>query len=118
MQQILKHPLTLISALIFTLFLLFSLDKSAHKATTSSAYVMTLEKERDSIAAEVTALQKKYADTQTQFTQEKILRDELLLQKKDEVIIQLPQVVVPAETAPVAQTEQSAWQQWKEVLFE
>lgn len=119
MRQIMTHPITLCLAVCVTVFLYLSLEQSAQKADHSSAYVQTLQKDRDALAADVQELEQRQARAGTPFAQEKILRNELLRQKPDEIVVTLPATrdASHIETG-VPASEETAWQQWKALLFE
>ncbi|MBP7774748.1 hypothetical protein KA078_03075 [Candidatus Woesebacteria bacterium] len=116
-QQITAHPITLILAVVVSILLYISLDKSAHKATNSSAYVQTLEEQKNDVATEVAQLQQQFTLAQSPFTQEKILRDELLLQKSDEVILQLPALPISVEKNIESTKNLTPWQEWMSLVL-
>ncbi len=117
-QQITAHPITLILAVIVSVLFYISLDKSAHKATNSSAYVQTLEEQKNEVATEVARLQQQFTLAQSPFTQEKILRDELLMQKPNEVILQLPVLPIIMKNDTESTEKLTPWQEWKSLVLE
>lgn len=67
-------------------------------------------------AQEVAVLEKKLEAANHPISQEKVIRNELLLQKPGEYIFQIPEITVE-ETAATQQEETTPWQEWKKVLF-
>ncbi len=118
MRQIITHPVTLCLAACVGVFLYFSLEHSAQKAMHSSAFVQTLEQDRDALAAEVRELEQKHAYVLTPLAQEKILRNELLRQRPDEVVVTLRSTADANQLdTTVTDSEKTVWQQWKALLF-
>jgi|GEM_PF-1275722 len=113
-KRILFHPVVII--FVFILFLLFflSLENTRKKAYEQfirykkhEEIIKQKQKELEQLEAEDKKLDSK-------FYQEKVLRDELLLQKEGERIIQLPPITeLPEETIPtptILKPLQSWWQ--------
>lgn len=117
MHQIIRHPAVLIFTIIVAVCIFISLDKSAHKAINSSTYMQTLEKERDEIATQVAQLQERYSQAQSPFIQEKIVRDELLLQKADELVVQLPASPEKIEKKTEELPMLTPWQAWVKTVL-
>ncbi|HYD35004.1 MAG TPA: septum formation initiator family protein [Vitreimonas sp.] len=116
MVAVLKHPLTLLIVLFSTLFILMSLYKTLEKTRSSSEAIGVLEQENVKMASEVSELEARLNQAETSLTQEKIIRNELLMQKPGEYVIQLPEVAVTENQAQPTPSP-SAWQEWKKVLF-
>jgi hypothetical protein len=53
---------------------------------------------------------------QTSLNQESIIRDELLMQKPGEYIVQMPDLPEPIITQKVTQKQLSPWEEWKALL--
>lgn len=116
MTSILKHPVIIVIITVIALFYYLSLDKSAQKAETSSQTVKVLEDEISQMNSEVSVLEKQLEAVNHPVAQEKVIRNELLLQKPGEYILQLPNIEVE-EAKPVTNKEKSPWEEWKKVLF-
>lgn len=65
---------------------------------------------------ELTAARAELELAGTKLYQEKMIRDELLLQKEGEIVLQIGEM---AETEPEIEQEEkmTPWQEWKAVLF-
>lgn len=116
MLNLLKHPAVALLITIFAVLYYLSLDSSAQKAAVSSETVGELEQEVDQISNEVAVLEKKLETANHPITQEKVVRNELLLQKSGEYVLQLPPIAVTETTASKVE-KKTPWQEWKEVLF-
>lgn len=116
MSSLLKHPVTVIVITIIALFYYLSLDKSARKAEVSSEAVSQLEGELSQIQGEVSVLEKQIESVNHPISQEKALRNELLLQRPGEYVLQVPPIEV-SETPHIQQEQTTPWQEWKKILF-
>lgn len=69
------------------------------------------------MASDVSDLERQAQEATSSLAQERIIRNELLMQKPDEIIVQLPAV----EEIRLSNTEPSPtptpWQAWRELLF-
>ena len=87
--KILYHPLTILGLTILAVMFFFSLDKSGKKTQNSSENIKVLEHEITQISQEVLTLEEKIAQTDSPEFKEKVVRNELLLQKPGEYILQI-----------------------------
>jgi outer membrane murein-binding lipoprotein Lpp len=105
----------IIFTVLAVLFVL-SLRKTAQKSQTASKNVALLEEKINQLSGQVEAERQAIEYASSDLAKEKILRNELLLQKPGEYVLQIPDdgaLVVEAVTA-----EQSTpWDQWRELLF-
>ncbi|PIR58848.1 MAG: hypothetical protein COU69_03560 [Candidatus Pacebacteria bacterium CG10_big_fil_rev_8_21_14_0_10_56_10] len=99
-----------ISAIFFV-----SLRKTAQRATDSAEYVAELNQEISRLEEEVAELERRLETAQSDFTREKILRDELLLQKPGEQVVKLPPLP-PQPPPPEPEPEPEPWQAWRVLL--
>ena len=116
MKKLLAHPLVILSITIFVILFVISLQKTAQKSNVATENVRLLEENNqlliDQIEQEKDALE--YANTD--LSKEKIIRNELLMQKPGEYVIQIPNdVVIDQQSGEVQQ--QSAWDEWQQLLF-
>jgi hypothetical protein len=56
------------------------------------------------------------SQSQTPLNQESIIRNELLLQKPGEYIVQMPDLPEPITSQSVIQKQLSPWEEWRQVL--
>lgn len=116
MSSLLKHPVTVILITIIALFYYLSLDKSARKAETSSEAVSQLEGEVSLVEGEVLALKQQLESVNQPISQEKAVRNELLLQKPGEYVLQVPTIEV-SEVTHSQEVPPTPWEEWQQVLF-
>lgn len=116
MNKLFFNPISAIVFIIFVFSISLSLRETAKRSQLSKQELETLE-------AQVTQLKDSYADTQatlaehqSSFPRERVLRDELLQQKENEVIVQLPPITPPAQPTPTTQ-HTSSLQEWKHAIF-
>jgi len=117
MQRLLSHPITIVLFTVLALIFFISLDKNTQTAKHSATTLHGLETQNNALESDVQQLEKEVMTAQTNLAKEKIIRNELLLQKPGEFIVQLPpeaksetieRKTIPAETP---------WQAWKKILL-
>lgn len=116
MSSLLKHPVTVVILTLLAVFYYLSLDKSARKAAVSSQTVAQLHGEMDQVQSEVAQLHSQLESANHPITQEKAIRNELLLQKPGEYILQVPDLEV-LEAVQRHSEELTPWEEWKKLLF-
>lgn len=114
-SKILSHPITIVLfSLIFVLFFI-SLRKNATKTKISTQNISTLENEIQSLEKKIDESQKELEIAQSPLSQEKIIRNELLMQKEGEYIVQLPELKKKEVKNEKGKT--SPWEAWRELMF-
>ena len=117
LSKILFNPIAFIVITAFSLVFSLSLYNSAKKTRESSQQLNVLEQEIAGMKNEVTELEQAVLEAEQPFTKEKIIRNELLMQKPGEYIVQIPEeVAVQAETT-IPSPSPKPWEEWKELLF-
>jgi cell division protein FtsB len=91
MPKWLFHPVTVFLATMLAIWLYLSLLRTEQKMELSSQSVTELDQEVQQIADQVSELNKRLERAQSQQSQEQKIRDELLLKKPGEYVIQLPE---------------------------
>ena len=120
-----KRPF-LFSRIFFIIWLILcasvsiSLTKSLFSIVSSQSRVRVLEKQQTELERENAGLEQKITDSRTPFAKESIIRNELGLQKPNEVVVQVPDSTTPA--AEVPQNENLVapppiYQQWIALFF-
>ena len=116
MMNFLRNPLTILAFTLVFAFFFFSLRKNAKKSYISIQNVNLLENEVKQLKSETNNQKNQLEIIKQPLTKEKIVRNELLLQKPGEYVVQLP----PASPTPSQEEQkinQSPWVEWKKVLF-
>jgi cell division protein FtsB len=111
------NPLSLIALTAVTLFTLFSLRSTASKTQTSTEDVRLLDQEVAQLTSEVSSLEKQVELNQHPFYAEKNIRNELLLQKPGEYVIQIPEVSPQPLPTVLPEATPTPWQEWRQLLF-
>ncbi len=117
MQKLLFHPLTALFLTLLTIIFLISLYHNILDIRKSTETITVLDQENQKLASEISNLEKKLVDTRSDFVQEKITRDELLMQKPGEFIVQLPPLPSPNPQPQLNQQSTTPWQEWRQILF-
>jgi len=94
-----------------------SLDQSSQRATISGQEIDNLEKEVAQTKEEISQLETDLKIAQHPIAVEKVIRNQLLMQKENEYVFQLPPVEI-IENPPQVEEQLTPWQEWQQVLFE
>lgn len=117
MKKVIFHPLTLIIFLLISGFFSFSMYQTVQKTQSSEQNLNKLEEEVGKMEQEVQQLENQLGESQSAYTQEKMIRDELLMQKPGEYVVQIPDLPDQTQQMTSIESDQSVWQQWQELLF-
>lgn len=116
MKSVLYHPLVILIVSGVSLLFYFSLIKSDQKLIKTKETVATLNQEVTQLENQAKELQEKVEYASSSAAREKILRDELLMQKPGEYILQLPpQAHQQPEMTP--SPSPTAWEEWRMLLL-
>jgi cell division protein FtsB len=89
-KNLFAHPLTVGVFACLCLLAIFSLRESSKKALISKSSIEKLEKNVQNLETEVSLETEKIKNSQKEIALEKIRRNELLLKKEGEIILQIP----------------------------
>lgn len=113
----LNHPLLIGVFTCLCLLAIFSLRESSKKAIISKESIEKLEKNIESLEKEVAKEDDKLKISQEPIALEKIMRNELLLKKEGEIVLQIPDEEQDKEASKDLKNEQSGpWQEWKKLF--
>lgn len=116
-MRILYSPL---AALIFTVIagiICVSLYMNGRRIQQSASTVQKMELEVASIEAKVNLVESSALEATSATAKERIFRNELLLQRPNEYIVQVPDQPLPTPEPSPQSTPLTAWQQWQKLLF-
>lgn len=116
-MRILYSPL---AALLFTVIagvICVSLYMNGRRIQQSAATVQKMEQEVASIEAKVNLVESSALEATSAAAKERIFRNELLLQRPHEYIVQVPDQPLPSPDASPTATSLTPWQEWKKLLF-
>lgn len=115
MKKFLAHPLVILALTLFAVLFVISLQKTAQKSQVASENVRLLEEKTQQLSDQIEQEKQALENSSSGLSKEKILRDELLLQKPGEYIIQIPDDKILE--ANVAEAQKTPWEEWQELLF-
>ncbi len=117
MRRLLSSPLAYILSALFVVILCISLYFNQREIRQSTHQLSKLEREVSIMADEVTELERETQVATSTAAKEKIFRNELLMQKPGEYIVQVPDLPIPSPMPKVIVKPLKPWQQWKKLLF-
>jgi 16S rRNA U516 pseudouridylate synthase RsuA-like enzyme len=115
MKDLLQKPLMILIATIITLLFLLSLRKTASKSLISQKNVELLEEKIRDVNQQITKEKKELEYTSSEFAKEKIMRNELLLQKPGEYVLQIP-LKNQEDTQEIELNQQRPIEAWKQLF--
>lgn len=116
MKKLLSHPLALIVITIFFGLVMASMRRSAQKSEVASQNVDALQSQIDQLSGQLEQERQLLQDHSSPLAQEKALRNELLLQRPGEYVIQIPDEILTARSAGETEVK-SPWEEWLKLLF-
>lgn len=117
MLALLKHPLAIALFTLVCLVFSFSLYRSTEQVRQSQDYLIAMEQETIELETSVSQLAEKVEQSSTPFAKEKLIRDQLLMQRPGEYVVQVPELQA-SESVPKHKAETlRPWHAWIKVLF-
>ncbi len=116
MGKLLNHPIIILVITGFSILVIVSLFRTAKKSDETAEAIVTIEesiavaRQKNELLAEEVAL------SQSEFSQDKIIRNELLQKKPGEYIVHLPDPPPEPPKKPAEET-QTPLETWVELLF-
>lgn len=117
MSKLLFNPISFLVITIVSIIFSISLYKSAQRTSYSTENLKSLEEEVEQIEAEVLALETAIEESQQPFAKEQIIRNELLMKKGGEYVIQIPDELVNKTQEIIEVETSSPWVEWQKLLF-
>ncbi len=118
MRKILYHPLVIAIITLLTGILCFSLYINSFQLKESSTKVSLLQADVEKHQKEANTLQQKLENAKSSTAKEGIIRDQLLMQKPGEFVVQLPDLPVSSPKHSSDAQSLSPWQEWQRLLFD
>jgi len=116
-MRYLNHPLAIIIFTLLSAIFSFSLYSGMRITTNSAEQVAVLEQEIAQSTSEVLVLQEEEKRASSSATQERIIRDELLMLKAGDRVIQMPVVATSPLPIPSHSPSPTNWQHWRLLLW-
>lgn len=110
------NPISFILVTLVCLLFSLSLYKSAQRTSESASDLATVETDIEAMEQQLRALETKAQEAEQPFTKEEIIRNELLMQKPGEYVVQIPETL-EASVTPSPSPTPTPWEEWKAVLF-
>ncbi|MCL4208923.1 hypothetical protein KJZ63_04835 [Patescibacteria group bacterium] len=112
MLKLLKNPIFLFSALVFTAIFYISLSKTQQKNETTALQIKSIAEENQELVEKNTVLEEKLSSNNP----EQMIRDEFLMKKEGEYVVKIPAPPVEIREEK-EQPNQSNLQQWLSLIF-
>lgn len=94
-----------------------SLYINGYRIRQSSRSIERLEAEVASMEAKVNEVEQEARTATSSAARERLYREELLLQRPNEYIVQIPDLPLPSPSPIVQPVSERPWEQWKKLLF-
>lgn len=117
MSKVLNSRWMLLAVTVIILLICASLYNNTHQLRLSTVTLNELQKEVDTQNQAVDTLQRQLDTAKSPFAKEKIMRDQLLLQKPGEYVVQLPDLPVPEVTPIPSPKTLTPLEEWQKLLF-
>lgn len=116
MKKIILHPLAVIFLSLISLYFIFSLRSNQKKIDLSRKNIKNLKQIVSKMEADYNQQTEALETAKKPLAKEKIVRNELLMKKPGEYILQLPKVN-PIQPEEAVRKEKTPWEKWKDLLF-
>jgi cell division protein FtsB len=120
MNRVLYNPLTALILTVVVIIFILSLHKTGQKNEQVAKTAQVINLQVETLKQQVSQAEQRLSPSQDKedLLKEQVFRDELLMQKEGEVVIQLPPLSAsPLDEAPSLSSYQSVWEEWREILF-
>ena len=116
MSKLFAHPLVVFLITVASLVFIFSLDGKS-QTKNSQETIAHLKTENEKISQEIEGLKENLGTAQTTFAKEKIIRDELLMQKPGEYVVQIVGVEEVKTEKTMVEKKRTPIEEWRNRLF-
>ncbi len=117
MNKILANRFFLVGFVVLTIVFSLSLRKTRLKSEYSAQVLKQKEAGVAKLKKEVESLKKKNQSLNDEYIQEKIIRDELLMQKPGEIVFQLPPELTQPSPSPTPTPTPANINRWRSLLL-
>ena len=118
MIKLLYHPLTISLLTVGAGWLSWSLYSSSLQMKGASGQLRVLEQENTEIARDVSRLKYELHEAQSEYSQERIIRNELLMQKPGEYVVPVSLAAESSSSATLPSPTPTVWQEWWELVVD
>jgi hypothetical protein len=117
MSKILYSPLAILLSTVITILLCVSLYLNSHELAHSTTKITDLQAEVTTQNNTLEKLKSNLEDAKGDLAKEKIIRDQLLMQKPGEYVVQVPDLPVSSVPSREVIEPLSPWKKWQKLLF-
>ena len=117
MKKIIYHPLTIIFLSLIAVYFIFSLRSNQNKIDLSKKNIKNLKQIVSKMEISYNRQAEELKTAKKPLTKEKVVRNELLMKKPGEYILQLPEIN-PAQPEKTIRKEKTPWEKWRNLLFD
>lgn len=117
MAKLHEHPLAMILLSAVAFVFMFSLYIATKAGLGDGDPLTILQQSVQRQQARVDELEQQVILTQDPFVQERIQRDERLLQQPGEIVLQVPPLEIAPSTPAPTPTPLTPWQEWRALLW-
>ncbi len=120
LSQLIYHPVVLIGLTLASLLFFLSLLKTTQQTQYSAQNIKKMQEKVAQTEAEVEDIQLSLDKARQPLSQEKIIRNELLMQKPGEYVVQISDESLKHDSKQKTETKtqgKTPWESWQELLF-
>lgn len=115
-SKIIYHPLGICCITAFVLLIILQNTQRLKRLDIAKQNIKQAEEKVEAVETEFTKIENLLEEAQEPLAQERIVRDSLLMQKNNELVIKLPEINVVFEEDN-QEKEVSNWQAWIKLIF-
>ena len=116
MNKLIYHPIFIGLVSLLAIIFIISLNKNNQKSKLSNQSISHIQTEIDMLKIQIDTQKEKLEAVKDPLSKEKILRDQLLLKKENEYVVQIPDIEVE-EDENFSKNKISAWEEWKKLIL-
>lgn len=116
MSQIVYHPTFVFGITLVVIAICTTLFLNAREIKKSSELSTHLQSQVNQKKSELERLKIKADASKNPYNQESIVRDELVMQKSGEYLVQMPDLPQPIIDQTVIRKQRSPWEEWRQIL--
>lgn len=117
MIKFLSHPLVLILFTLLCITFFFSLRENQKSNQQVEENVKNLERIIKEKELNINQTKEKLEEANSPLSQEKIIRNDLMMKKEGEYVVQIPNEMIQVEEEQSVEAEKSIWDEWNDLLF-
>lgn len=117
MLKLLSNPIIIVIFTILSIIFFFSLERTGNRRLQSAETINQLEHEVTSLESEVEHLTTEVTQADSSLNQEMIFRNELLMKKPGEYVVQLPDITATQQAENQEAHTTNPLQEWQSLFL-